>query len=102
MDDHMYVKLCMMRAHHMVQQRRKTGKIVQCYLEERRQARTRRERCAKTSLTLYRALEEGLAGLAGGDPVVEAARHVTADEAQPPRHHVLLLHAILRNIIGLL
>ncbi len=43
-----------------------------------------------TMLTLNGSLEEGLAGLAGGHPVVEARGRVPTHQAEPPR--TLLLH----------
>ena len=49
-----------------------------------------------SSLTLYRPLEECLARLARGHPVVVAARHVAAHEARPPAGLVLLLDGVLQ------
>ena len=49
-----------------------------------------------SSLTLYRPLEECLARLARGHPVVVAARHVAAHEARPPAGLLLLLDGVLQ------
>ena len=49
-----------------------------------------------SSLTLYRPLEERLARLARGHPVVVAARHVAAHEARPPAGLLLLLDGVLQ------
>lgn len=45
--------------------------------------------------TLYRPLEKCFASLAGRDSVMKSAGNVTADETEPPGHHVILLQASL-------
>ena len=42
------------------------------------------------------SFEEGLAGLAGGDPVVKAGRHVAADETHP-LGTVLIFYRVLEK-----
>ena len=62
----------------------------------RQQLSQRRPSSPVSSLTLYRPLEECLARLARGHPVVVAARHVAAHEARPPAGLVLLLDGVLQ------
>jgi hypothetical protein len=48
-------------------------------------------------LTLNGSLEEGLAGLTGGHPVVEARGRVPAHQAEPPRTLLLYLKHVKIN-----